>query len=520
MSEAAETLAHHRGQLESGVSWAAAMLSTAQREAFVLTHVRHVRGPVWFVRLMPPRHIQEGFGLAPEILVVVVRGEVQARDVQEAHAEVVRSGLRLDGNLSIVADMESSSLDQRLERIGGHGHRVAWKRQEDGSWPLLTTVLRASLPTFDAFEERDAVRGPQLVGRDAEVSDLRTRVVRGDAVALFGLRKMGKTSVMRAVTDWFDPASGLRDASSRVEAPAAGVAVVIDASLIVDRTVDAVADELLAALRRRMRAADEAMPPVQATGLRGWKSAGEALLDRDLRLCVVIDEFDLLFEGEGGERSIPGIGRLFRLLRGWAQTRQGFLSLVLVGRDPTYLQTPEIDGVTSPLIAWCMPLWLKPLPAMKARELLHKLGRRVGLDVGPRSINVALQWTGGHPLLHRQFGSALREATRRHDIAWGAPTDPWIEQAVARFQERDAVLAVMREVYALLHSRYPQALSLLVRWVQAARDERTTSHEGSLGGAARVLKNFGIVDENDGVPLGLAWYLNTLAPPLDLRPTG
>lgn len=515
-----EVLARREELLRASVPWASALLSALHREDFAPTHIRHVRGPVWFIRVAPPRAIQEGFGLAPEVLVVAIRGELQARDVEEMHAEVVRSGLRLDGNLGIVADEGSTSLAERIERIGGHGQRIAWDRTADGAWPPLTQILQNVLPTVDVFEERDAVRGSQLVGRETEVSTLRTRVVRGDAVGLFGLRKIGKTSVMRAVTDWFDPASGLREASNDIEEPTAGIAVVVDASLLIDRTVDAVADELLAALRRRMRVARQEMPPLHETGLRGWKTTGEALLDQGHKLCVVIDEYDLLFEGEGGEPAIPGVGRLFRLLRGWAQTRQGLVSLVLVGRDPTYLTAPEIDGVTSPLLAWCTSMWLGPLSSQKATELLRKLGRRVGLAVGRESAELALQWTGGHPLLQRQFGSALRSATRDHDVSWGAATDPFIPPALVRFQEKDAVLAVMREVVALLRDRYPEALSLLVHHARVAHGREHVPPVVTSDDAARVLRNFGLVDTSGAPPRAITHYLNTLAPSPDLREAG
>ena len=507
-AEKAATFAYWRERMEHAVPWTVSMLRTLEHEGFALTHVRNSAGPVWFVRVSPPRPLQEGFGLAPEVLVVAVGGEVQARTLHEASGEVVRSGLRLDGNLVVVADEGASPLAGRLDRIGGHGQRIAWERGRDGVWPSLTEVLRTRLPGFDAFEERDAVRGAQLVGRDAEVSSLRTRVVRGDAVGLFGLRKMGKTSVMRAVTDWFDPASGLRDTLGGTGEPSAGIAVVVDASVLIERTVDAVADELCEALRRRMRVAGEEMPGSERGGLIGWKAAGEDLLDRERHLCVVIDEYDLLFEGESGEGAIPGIGRLFRLLRGWAQTRQGSVSLILVGRDPTYLSAPEIDGVTSPLTAWCTPMWIGPLGPPKATELLRKLGRRVGLVVGPASAAVAQRWTGGHPLLHRQFGSALRFVRRTHDTAWGAPTDPVAEQAPLRFVEREAVLDVMREVVALLRKRYPAALEVLVQLAHGASWEDALAERGGPDGAAgRTLRNFGLVTSENALSEGLAWYL-------------
>jgi hypothetical protein len=499
--------------MERSVPWTGSMLHALDRDGFALTHVRHSARPVWFVRVSPPRAMQEGFGLAPEVLVVAVDGEVQARDLHEASGEVAHSGLRLDGNLVIVADQGASTLADRLGRIGGHGQRIAWGGRPDGTWPSLTEVLRARLPDFDAFEERDAVRGAQLVGRDAEVSSLRTRVVRGDAVGLFGLRKMGKTSVMRAVTDWFDPASGLREAFGNAGVSGAGVAVVVDASVMIERTVDAVADELCDALRRRIRVAGEEPLHGEHRGLTGWKAAGEALLDQDRRLCVVIDEYDLLFEGESGEGAIPGIGRIFRLLRGWAQTRQGYVSLILVGRDPTYLSAPEIEGVTSALTAWCTPMWLGPLDPLKAVELLRKLGRRVGLDVGHASAAIAQRWTGGHPLLHRQFGSALRGVTRMHDTAWGAPTDPIAQQAPSRFVEREAVLEVMREVVALLRKRYPSALAVLIGLAHGANwEDALAEHGGPDGDAARMLRNFSLATPQNALAEGLAWYLTHAMP--------
>jgi hypothetical protein len=512
-AEQAATLALLRQRMERAVPWTTSMLGVLKRDGFALTHVRNSAGPAWFVRVSPPRPLQEGFGLAPEVLIVAVDGGVQARTLHEASGEVVQSGLRLDGNLVIVADHDASTLADRLDRIGGHGQRIAWGAGQDGAWPSLTEVLRARLPGFDAFEERDAVRGAQLVGRDAEVASLRTRVVRGDAVGLFGLRKMGKTSVMRAVTDWFDPASGLREVFGNTGVTGAGVAVVVDASVLIERTVDAVADELCEALRRRMRVAGEEPPRGDHRGLAGWKAAGEALLDHDRRLCVVIDEYDLLFEGESGEGAIPGIGRIFRLLRGWAQTRQGYVSLILVGRDPTHLSAPEIDGVTSALTAWCTPMWLGPLDPLKAAELLRKLGRRVGLAVGPASVAIAQQWTGGHPLLHRQFGSALRSVTRMQDVKWGAPTDPIAQQAPSRFVEREAVLDVMREVVALLRKRYPSALDALVGLAHGAGWEDVLAERGgSNGDAGRTLRSFGLVSPANALAEGLASYLSHAIP--------
>lgn len=498
----------YRRQLLAVLPWADPLLAALHRDTFVLTHVRSYNSHVWFVRVAPPKRMQEGMGLAPELLIVLVRSAVQANTIRAAAAEVVSSGLRLDGNLMVVAN-GTTEVAQQLANIGGHGQRIAWMPR-DGAWPSLETLLRDELPCFDAYEERDPVRGAQLIGRQAEVAELRTRIVRGDAVGLFGLRKMGKTSVMRAVTDWFDPASGTRYAVD-TQATADQIAVVIDAGVVIERTIDALADEMLDALDQRMRMAGQ---PAAADGRRGlarWKAVVQDLLAGGNRLCIAIDEYDLLFEGEETKAPIPQLNLFFRLIRGWAQMYQGQVSLVLVGRDATFLSTPELDGVTNALLAWCTPMWIGPLSQHRANELLRKLGRRVGLDVGEVSARLAFEWTGGHPLLHRQFGSTLRSLVRKTSNNWNAPTDPVAHTSTARYCARDAVLEVLREIVALLSKRYPTALDLL-RSLAGGRqwDESIASRISTEGEAARVLLNFGLVTAGAGPAATVRWYLDQL----------
>lgn len=514
----AKTLTQYRERLLDQIPWSKSVLGALERDSFTITHIRKHAKPVWFVRASPPTPIQIGFGLAREVLIVLVRGELQASTVRAASEEVIRSGLRLDGNLLVVCD-EKASLTDRLQLIGGHGQRIAWVGSRD-HWPSLVGVLRRELPLFDAYEERDPVRGAQLVGRDAEVAELRTRIVRGDAVGLFGLRKMGKTSVMRAVTDWFDPASGSRDCAED-GIGSSNVAVVIDAGVLIERTADELAAELLRALDRRTKAAGEPKLPRRDVGVRAWKSAGEALLDTGRRLCVVIDEFDLLFEGEAEEPAIPKLNQVFRLIRGWSQMYQGQVSLLLVGRDSTLLSVPELDGVTNSLLMWCTPMWIGPLRPDKATELLRKIGKRVGLDVGHESGRIALHWTGGHPLLQRQFGSALRAVVRDRTHEWKAKTDPWIEASIEPYKARSAVQEVLREVVALLTKRHFESYTLIRDLADGHDWEQAIAVRGGLEGeATQTLLKFGIVSSDGVISETLRWYLTKMDPTAQVRRVG
>jgi hypothetical protein len=496
------------------IEWGLLLRSMLERDEFELTHACGFAKNSWLLRAKPPRPLQEGFGLAPEILLLVIHGEVQARDLQRAAHEVIRSGFRLDGNLIVVTD-DHYGLQERLGRLPGPGQRVAWVWNDDLSWAPLSEALRAQLPVHDVFEVHDPVRGYQHMGRDVEVAQLRTRISSGDAVGVFGLRKMGKTSLVRAVTDSLDPASGLK-APDEEGTDSRACVIWIDAQALDDATGDTVADEMLAALRRRMRAAHTHYRRPVAQGVAGLKVACEALLEDGESLCFVIDEYDYLFEREDGLGPVRGLSRLFRLLRAWAQQWQGAVSLVLIGRDPEHLSTPRLDKVTNPLLAWFTPMWLGPLVYPRDRELLRKLGRRVGLDIGHETASFAHNWTGGHPMLHRQFGSALLEEIRLDASvpSWKTPTDPYCVKAVERFRNREAVLTVDREILALLRKRYPTAYELLLDIAMSDDASLVVTRSGGLhASAGRVLRNFGLLDEATlHVPWHLLWYVRTLAP--------
>ncbi len=517
-TESRATLTSHRLQFAQEVPWSARLWDALEHYEFVPTWARRAEKGMWLLRVHPPRAEQERFGLAPEVLVLVVDGEVLARHLRTAADEVVRAGFRLDAKLLLVVDRprldpSSAPLSERLQRMPGTEQRVAWM-PEGERWPDLRTELARQLPTTNIFDDYDPVRGDQLMGRDTELSELTTRVMRGDAVGVFGLRKVGKTSLVRGVTDRLDPTSALR-LDDRTELPR-GDAVVLwyDLGNLQRRTVDELAQAMLKRLGARVRREDSGWLPPPGEGLEALQRAVEPLLDAGRRLCIVLDEYDLLFEDEGGGEPIPHLNRFFRTLRGWSQQWQGQTSLVLIGRDPEHIVAPTLGGVTNPLLAWFTPFWLGPLVPPNDRALLRRLGRRVGLRIGHETMSRAYTWTGGHPLLHRQFGAALHELVRNHEKARASPTDtdPLCAAAIEPFLARSAVLAVQREILALLDHRYPDARALLVDLAQ--HDRAAPLDPGQpMSDALSSLRRFGLVDAASGrVPGFLAAYIRRLWP--------
>jgi tetratricopeptide (TPR) repeat protein len=497
------------------VPWGKLLLSRLRRDGASITQLRVIGPNRWILRSRIPEELQEAYGTAPEILFLVVHDEVKGEDLQTARKELLRKDFDLDPDLLVIID-DGPRLKERLGRLPLQwGQWVPWSSGEDG-FPPLAELFREHLPLYDVFEQRDPVRGRQVIGRNTIVSDLRKRVQQGQAVGVFGLRKMGKTTVVRAVTDWLDPLSA--HPNDREDGQSSILAVWLDSERLVERTLDSLAIQLHKELRKRLSTDNRApLPEVDPADLGGLL---EAALERtDLPICVVLDEYDLLFEGSGGQPAIAGIEKLFRAFRAVAQ-QTSRLSLVVIGRDSGFFENPEMNGWPNPMLNWLVPFWLGPLSADGADELLGKLGRRVLLDVGRETASLARAWTGGHPLLHRQFGSALLEKSRarKGDSREHVATDPFREEALDLFLARDAVTTICREVSHLLTSRYPEAAALLERLCCTSPQEAARLVEergGWLRAESRLLRNLGLLlgdSESLWIPEVFRWYLRTLAP--------
>ena len=96
----------------------------------------------------------------------------------------------------------------------------------------------------------------------------------------------------------------------------------LDAGRFFERTVEAVANQLLKALNDRLDA--ESLEGGQSER-GGGLGALDMRLEETLKasgtpLVFVIDEFDLLFAGSDGQPQIPDIEQLFQLLRAHADS--------------------------------------------------------------------------------------------------------------------------------------------------------------------------------------------------------
>jgi hypothetical protein len=487
-----------------GTPWGDQLLGALQREGFELRalHSAHSERS-WVLRVGIPPHVREQLGLAEELLVLAVADELRGQDIEFGRRELLRNGVQVEPELVVAVD-GAPGLEGRLARLRGAGAWVPWPIRDERA-PTLREQLETYLPTYDVFDQHLPVRLAEVYGRQEEVADLSARILRGASVGVFGLRKVGKTTAVRAVTDRLDPTSapeGVGPEGTNVRALVAW----IDAQGVRREHVRDLLGRLGRRLAERAQRAGLDVDPPEPTP-EGLEQLLQAVLaGSSLPICVVIDECDFLFVGDSGEGPIPGIASVLGMLRALSQV-QGRLSVVLIGRDPTVTQTPILEGVPNPFLSWFSVRWLGPLQREAADEMLTHLGARCGLDVSASTCALAWRWTGGHAYLHRQFGSALRGAAggRRVD------TTELEACAVERFEERSEVESAATEILSLLEVHFPAAYSaLLALSAEGTRREVLNAHGGFGGPGALALRRLGLL-ARDGDELWIPELVATRA---------
>jgi len=452
---------------------------------FPPTHLRRTNGPPgvapWLIQTKPADHLAESFGLAPELLVLLIPGpEAQARDIERAE-EAIAGSLRLDAEvvLVLVNDRAADSrLAQAIHRTGRQylfvGLGQIREVRDPRTW--LRTEMRRQLGSADLFAPGRPVVGWDFFGRAAKLKHLRQHLRAGKPVGLYGLRKVGKTSLaLRTLAQLTDETQTL------------GLHLDMQSLGPHERSLAGFMRRLLRALDEALRkresnpaalglapdfgttkqlraASDEA---VERLGFAALEASIDWARDGAGRSVVVfIDEYERLFD----PALFPATDALSILdyLRGLVQLYPGLFNFVVAGLTRRFAAQSRIGAQQNPLFSFLLDFPLAGLERRELNQLLQKIGKRVGLIFGPEARAFIWEQSGGHPALAREYGRVVDKHVGLEDRLTGAHVSR--ERLLDLYDDfRLQVETTMLEIYEAVKAvdqRAPEFLAAL-----AARSE-------------------------------------------------
>ncbi|MEM9492995.1 MAG: ATP-binding protein, partial [Myxococcota bacterium] len=410
-------------------------LSLRRAEPLPRSSPNHKVKRTWLLYCEPNSALREGFDLASELLVVLIPShKAQARDIHRAERAILRD-FRLDRGLVLVLARDGGAAKTLSQPARQTGRTYIFRSFADllsvtapQAW--LRTVLRDEMGSGDLFAPGPPVFGWDFIGRKNEISAIMRHLRGGRPVGLYGLRKVGKTSLMRYARKQLIADSGAAlDTTDDHDAGKRRIAIPVHVDMqelgFAENDRIGFMRKLISATYRTLRELD--LEPAQL-GLPESLGKNKAVraLDRDEvqrqaedlietliewageapqqhQLLLFIDEYERLLSDQGFPLRDGLI--LLDYFRGQVQSHPGTFNFLIAGLSRRLASTPTfLGGRQNPLLGFLVDFPLAGLTHQELHELMRKIGRRLSLAFSPEAHDLIWAESGGHPYLARAFG--------------------------------------------------------------------------------------------------------------------
>ncbi|WP_400563941.1 hypothetical protein ACFELC_19225 [Pseudomonas aeruginosa] len=418
------------------------------------------------------KEIIESFGVEASILVrVYFKSQVSLADVEDLTEKIATTAasrgtdeqLCMIVTASVAEDLKKV-LFSRIENKNKLYPAIIPLSQEEietgDAHATLNEVFGQWLYRRDLFSVNFPVVGRKFFGRNRDLDELKHSISDSIPVGLFGLRKVGKTSLLKELSrrgrdngdlyvyvDLLRVPGDVKDFSWIYWRLSAELHSLVSSSEVIkisnwrlggrfESTLDIPRDFPVAT------AFDADLTSI-------LKAIDDLPADAKPKLVFLLDEIERLLPNSQGKEGLSGYFDFFSYLRGVSQESNSF-SLVVTGANAAISETAQFEGRDNPAFNFFKEIYLRLLPSPECNAMLTALGRGMGIKFEKGAVPAIVKLTGGHPFFSRQFCSFLAEKYVERPLL---VTDEMVEDSIGQyilFCDKD-----MREIFERLSRDYP-----------------------------------------------------------------
>jgi hypothetical protein len=464
-----------------------------------------------YLYLRPVPDIAEQFTINREVLCAAEESNVlDGRTFEAVEKLLTREKARLESDVVfLISDARNASAMAKdyMERSGRKIIQCSWRDIEAAHEDFPYELLRRFLYSRDFFDVSDPVSADgQFFARYRIVDEIFDTLSSGQSAGIFGLRKIGKTSVLETLSNRNTIANKFRLAKLDAQMPeiyasnAAGVALEICRAF----------NRSWAAQHNSPFKKDIPKDLNLVDSARYFRDFVQDLSAQNKPLLVVFDEL---------ERILPHQSKinvwnteyidLWRLLRSESQTMGGKFVFLVASTNPYFIESAQFAGEDNPIYRFIKPTYLPMFSIDDLSDMLRKLGKPMGVtftDDALRSIHAEF---GGHPFLSRQLCSAISKDLAERPLEVNSRNvEKSIERHASSFRgDIDAILKVFADFY-------PEERSLLDALGADERQALKLLEEQPL--AAKHLLGYGLLSRTRN---SYRFTMSALPPYLKSAPT-
>lgn len=258
---------------------------------------------------------------------------------------------------------------------------------------------------YDPYDVRNPVSNVlNFFGREAISRQLIERLITGKPVGLFGLRKIGKSSLLQYMRSQMPCPTALIDlqGGTRPEDLFGRILRLWQQDAQIKLDID---------IKLNNRELDPNNPADSFFNLTQEILGLLSKYEADARLAIFLDEIELLTPQYNSQDSCVPI---LHTLRGLVQ-EDGRLSLMVAGVDPSINRVSRWNEnqQQNPFFQLLQEFFLPPLLEEDCVVMIRNIGQQVEIEYDDFAINRIAKLSGGHPFIARQLCSLIYESRQR-----------------------------------------------------------------------------------------------------------
>lgn len=408
----------------------------------------------------------------------------------------------IDGDIDIVNKVKldrSENPDARLI-VPFSIHEL----NNDFSNDILSNRMREFLYEKDLFGIAVPLKNDMLFfGKDRTdiISELYARYKQGEEGGLFGLRRIGKTSILNLLKLRVVEADGVAvyfDCSSSHHLHWNNFILYIVKTIVNEYLNDEQHKEEIKKLSDEINEQDRylAQNAIQSF-IHDIQSIYKLIGNK--RILIILDEIESI-----GYKTSPSDWwreqndalYFWQAIRTLIQMHSEYLSFVIAGVNPMCVEIQSINGYDNPIFGMINPIYTSLFGYDDIKNMISSIGGRLGISFEDAIYVKLMEDYGGHPFLIRQVCSKINNELNANHVSRPTTVTRY-NYSLKSDEYRLAMTSVIEQILGVIENYYPGEFKLLKR---LALDGRSAfKKEIALGEKGiQHLIGYCIVEKSDG----------------------
>lgn len=299
------------------------------------------------------------------------------------------------------------------------------------------------------------------------ISELYGKYMQGEQGGLFGLRRIGKTSVLNLLR-------------LRIEKEN-GAAIYFDCSQYHHNRWNEFLEQIIKQVQEKYSDTSHEENELRLDEGFVLKNVGEKYEEKramksfeedirslysalgNTRILLIFDEIESIsYTTSPSENWKTGKDALFfwQALRSIIQTNNAYFSFLIAGVNPKMVETGRIDDYDNPIFGICRPIYMDLFDFEDVKKMTSNIGSHIGLVFEEQVYSKLLEDYGGHPFLTRQVCSKINSELLKKKVVRPTTVTRYSYEKNAKEYKMDMV-GVIEQILGVLQNYYPNEFELL-----------------------------------------------------------